>query len=75
MSTFSFDTTVLGGLPVEITCTIEESDPSVGIFESYVDEWYISGVGGKTQKNTQWIEKRLTDSDRETIEEECYENQ
>ncbi len=69
-----FDTTVLGGLPVTVEATFAGADPDVGIFSAYVDEWEIVAVNGRyCKKSPEWIYKRLTDKDEESIQEEAYD--
>lgn len=60
------DTTVLNGLPVTIAGTV---------YGREVGEWWICAVAGRPVKANapQWIYKRLTADDRETIVEDVYE--
>lgn len=75
MSSGYFETTVLGGLPVEISFSYSKTsfamnDPWV----NEVDEWEISAVAGRSLKNYDWVYNRLTSDDEDKILEECYEH-
>lgn len=72
----SIDTTVLGGLPIEVTFTTTGYDNrDVGGGDANeIDEWYISALAGRTLKNYDWIYKRLSSSDEESILDACYDS-
>ena len=44
------ETTVLGGLPVEVDFAVYPAEPDVGIFSPYADDFKIVAVGGKPKK-------------------------
>jgi uncharacterized protein YycO len=53
---------------------MQPAEPDVGIPESYIDDWYITHVAGKPYK-WNWIEKRLTNADRQQIIEDLYSSE
>ena len=72
--TFTFETTILGGLPVTVEASMQPAEPDVGIMGAYVDEWCIVEVNGREcSKHPAWIAKRMTNKDDELLEEECAE--
>jgi hypothetical protein len=77
MSTYEFDTTVLGGLPVTIEFTTTGYDNrDVGLGVDDVDEWYVVAVNGVYRKNLQWIENRIykTKGEEDRIIQACYDH-
>ncbi len=66
-TSFSTDTTVLGGLPVTVEYSWAPAEPDVGIFRPYVTDWYITHVAGKPYRGT-WIERRMTCADDEALQ-------
>lgn len=59
--------TVLGGLPVTVEFSIVDADPDVGIFDAYVDDWYISHINGKIcKKSPVWLYNRIAARKEET---------
>ena len=65
------ETTVLGGLLVEVDFSVCPAEPDVGIMSEYVENWQIVGINGKAKKNTDWILKRLSRRDEAAITEAC----
>lgn len=66
------DTFVLGGLPVTVEFHVCGAEPDVGIFSSWVDEWYFVAVNSRPVKSAAWIERRMTKTDTyKLIEELC----
>jgi len=67
--------TVLGGLP--ITVEFETEQTSFALNDSWVteiSEWEIVAVAGRyVKKAPEWIYKRLTGKDEESILEACYD--
>jgi len=60
MTTLSFDTTVLGGLPVTIDCYVCGPDEDVGIFGYYVESWEITHINDrKVKKTPNWLYNRI----------------
>lgn len=41
------DTTILGGLPVTVSFTIQRAEPDVGIMSDYPEDVYVVRVKGK----------------------------
>ena len=79
MTTRTFDTTVLGGLPVTIGYDIAPAEPDIGIRESYVSEWWIEAIDGRPfhkQAQTAWIINRIEAQIGEDniITEECLKD-
>ena len=73
----TLDTTILNGLPVTIAYTIGRPEPDVGIMSSYVDDWYITHVCGKTKSNSfiDALHNRIMQKDEEArIIAEIMEN-
>ncbi len=72
----TFDTEVLGGLPVTVEFTTtgyDNRDCGGGVDD--VDEWCIVAIAGRLcRKAPQWIYDRLKPSDEDTILESCYEH-
>jgi len=69
---YSFDTTVLEDVEVEITFTTTGYDNTdVGGGVNDVDEWYISHVYGDEITLSE-IQDKLSDKDNEILLEECY---
>ena len=69
------DITVLGGLPVTIEYTIAPAEPDVGIMSSYVDDWYIVAINGRSVKKCDWLDRRIaaTKGEIDRIREELDE--
>lgn len=67
------DTFVLGGLPVTVEFNVCGPDRDVGIFSSWVDEWYFVAVNGRAVKGAAWIERRMTKADLDKLNEELCE--
>jgi hypothetical protein len=60
---YQVDITVLGGLPVTVTYRVERPDPDVGIFESYLEEWWITHIHGRRcKKPPEWLYERIRKS-------------
>lgn len=64
--TYETEIRILGGLPVAIEYSVQGAEPDVGIGSSYVDDWFIVGVGDKREykpskaaKAFAWIYKRI----------------
>jgi len=60
------DTTILNGLPVHVVCHIAPSDPSVGIFSQYLDDFDLYTINKKTKKLTpagKWLYDKVTEDD------------
>lgn len=54
------DLLVLGGLPITVAYKISRAEPDVGIMSDYVDDWWITHVGGRPVKNSpEWLLRRL----------------
>lgn len=54
------DLRVLGGLPITVAYTVGRAEPDVGIMSDYVDDWWITHVGGRPVKNSpEWLLRRL----------------
>lgn len=73
------DTTILGGLPVTVEISIARSEPDVGIFSDYVEDWHITHVAGKRKQHS-FIDAltrqvRAKESDFETRLMEEYNDQ
>lgn len=56
---YEHDMTVLGGLPVTIEFTVQGAEPDVGIFSSYVDDWYIVAINGRPVGKCDWLYRRI----------------
>lgn len=67
--TLSFDTTVRGGMPVEVNFEIGEPEQDIGIFTHYVEDIWLEVKG----KRAQWLEDRLSLVEWEKLEEEALE--
>ena len=67
--TLSFDTTVRGGMPVEVNFEIGQPEPDVGIFTPYVEDVWLEIKG----KRAIWLEKRLTSTEWAILENEAME--
>lgn len=63
METIIIETTVFGGLPVEV---------EVNLYNNEIDDWNIISVGGKRCKNVDWVYKKMTKNDVDLIEEKIY---
>ena len=79
MKTRTFDTTVIGGIPVTIGYEIEPVDREVGIFAPYVSDWWITEINGrKVHKPSQaeWLMNRVArkKGEDERITEACMED-
>jgi hypothetical protein len=48
--TYHSDIHILGGLPVGVAWEWAPADPSVGIFEGGVDDWWIESINGRKTK-------------------------
>ena len=55
------DITVLGGLPVTVTYTIQGPEPDVGITSSWVEEFEITHIAGRKIKGNRadWLYAKL----------------
>ena len=55
------ETTVLGGLLIEVDFSVYPAEPDVGIFSPYADDFKIVAVGGKPkkQKHLAWLYDRI----------------
>ena len=53
--------TVLGGLPVTVTYTIQGPEPDVGITSSWVEEFEITHIAGRKVKGNRanWLYTKL----------------
>jgi hypothetical protein len=67
--TLSFDTTVRGGMPVEVNFEIGKPEHDVGIFTPYVEDVWLEVKG----KRAKWLEDRLSPAEWEKLEEEVLE--
>jgi hypothetical protein len=65
----SFDTTVRGGMPVEVNFEIGQPEPDVGIFTPYVEDVWLEIKG----KRAIWLEDRLSSVEWEKLEDEILE--
>lgn len=78
MSTYEFDTTVLGGLPVTIEFTTTGYDNTdVGLGVDDVEEWYVTAINGKTcKKSPTWLHDRIakTKGEEDRIIQACYDH-
>lgn len=72
---YEHETTVLGGLPVTVEYTVQGAEPDVGIMSSYVDDWYIVAINGRTVKKCDWLYKRIdaTPGERDKLVEALNE--
>ena len=66
---FSFDTTVLKGMPVEVHLEVWSPEHDVGIFTPYIEEIWLEVKG----KRAAWLEKRLTPTEWASLEDEAME--
>jgi hypothetical protein len=66
---FSFDTTVLEGMPVEVHLEVGQPEHDVGIFTPYIEEIWLEVKG----RRAAWLEKRLTATDWASLEDEAME--
>lgn len=58
--TRDIDLRVLGGLPITVAYTVGRAEPDVGIMSDYVDDWWITHVGGRKVKGfPDWLLRRL----------------
>jgi hypothetical protein len=82
MSTITFDSTILGGLPVEVEARICPAEPDVGIFRDWAeieDIRFPSRLRKRDNKRIKGaalperIAARLTDRDHERLEEDALE--
>lgn len=57
---YEADVTVLGGLLITVSFTIEGPDREVGIFYSSVNDWEITHIAGrKCKKSPGWLYDRI----------------
>lgn len=63
---YSADILILGGLPVTVEFTVQPREPEVGIFEEWVEEWWITHVNGRKYKGN-WLDKRISKDEREDV--------
>lgn len=56
---YELETTVLGGLPVTVEYTVQGAEPDVGIMSSYVDDWCIVAINGRSVKKCDWLYRRI----------------
>ena len=66
---FSFDTTVLEGMPVEVHLEVGQPEHDVGIFTPYIEDIWLEVKG----KRAAWLEKRLTPIEWASLEDEAME--
>lgn len=73
---YELETTVLGGLPVTVEYTVAPSEPDVGIFSSYVDDWCIVAINGRSVKKCDWLHRRIdaTPGERDKLLEAMNED-
>lgn len=64
------EVTVLGGLPVTVKFSIQNPEPDVGLFHSYIDEWELFTESGQS---AYWAQERMTKDDIETLHNELFE--
>jgi hypothetical protein len=65
----SFDTTVRGGMPVEVNFEVGQPEHDVGIFTPYIEDIWLEVKG----KRAEWLENRLSKAEWEELEEEAIE--
>lgn len=71
MSDTSFETTVLGGFPVLVECTVFSAEPDVGYLSAYWDDYRLCSP--RTGKPLgKWIDRRIdsTPGERARLEAE-----
>ena len=73
--THYIDLRILGGLPVTFGCTVQPSDPEVGVNTPYIDDFYITAVNGKVVEKADWLEKRIDSrkGERDRIEQALWD--
>jgi hypothetical protein len=63
----SFETTVRGGMPVEVHFLVAPPELDVGILDPYIEDIYLEVKG----KRAKWLEKYLSFNDWEILEEQA----
>lgn len=59
-----FETTVAGGFPVLVRCTMQRAEPDVGIMSDYGEDFEVMTRKGKPAP---WIEKKMTQADWDDV--------
>ena len=65
----SFETTVRGGMPVEIHFLVSQPEYDVGVFWPHIEDMYLEVKG----KRAKWLESRLTCKDWQDLEDQALE--
>ena len=63
----SFETTVRGGMPVEVYFLVAPPESDVGVFFPCIEDIYLEVKG----KRAKWLEKYLSVNDWEILEEQA----
>lgn len=67
----SFETTILGGLPVYVQGNVAPPEPDVGIFHYYVYDYEIFWASGKKLRNIpNSMYERMTEDEIDDLKEE-----
>ena len=66
---YSFETTVRGGMPVEVHFLVGRPEYDVGVFWPYIEDIYLEVKG----KRAKWLESRLTGKDWQVLEDQALE--
>jgi|TARA_Y100000310_G_C20296695_1_gene629759 hypothetical protein len=69
MTQVTFQTTILGGLPVEVTAGIAPAEPDVGINYPYAEDFELCFLSGHSCPAS--IYDRITAREWDTLEEEA----
>jgi hypothetical protein len=69
------DVKILRGLTLTIEFYVAPSEPDIGRFDDYIDDWEIVAVAGrglKQSEKTDWIKNNLTIKDQAMIENHMH---
>lgn len=63
----TIDITILNGLPVTVAFCVAPTEPEVGYFSPYVEDWTITHVNDSETCNVDWILKRIDAKEAERL--------
>lgn len=64
---YSFDMTILKGLPVTISYEVEPAEPDNGIENDFVGDWWITAVNNIPCNTCEWLNRRIKESKDEEL--------
>ena len=74
MSTpIEIETTILGGLPVRVTASIQPSEPDVGIIDPWPEDIQIFWIGKKPREMPQSVYDRISEKENDLLNEQIME--